>query len=82
VLAFTPDVESAIRWFHWTHTLIVIPMVGVRYQRTSWPQDGGAGEQDAWLTRALEHLCDVHNDILAEQRPKDRPRKPHGKKKS
>jgi hypothetical protein len=70
VLHFTPEVESALRWFHWTHTLTLIPMVGVRYVRTSWPAAGGAGEQDAWLTSALDVLCDVHNDILIEQGPK------------
>lgn len=70
MLALTPAVESAIRWFHWTHTLTIIPMVGARYVQTSWPVTGGIGEQDAWLTAALTHLCAVHNDILAERTPK------------
>jgi hypothetical protein len=67
VRAFTPDVESALRWFHWTHTLVIVPLVGPMYQRQSWPAEGGAGDQDAWLTAALTQLCDVHNDILAER---------------
>jgi hypothetical protein len=69
VLALTPDVESALRWFHWTHTLTLVPMFGGRYERTAWPADGGVGDQDAWLTAALSHLRDVHNDILEERRP-------------
>jgi hypothetical protein len=60
-------VESAVRWFHWTHALVIVPLVGPMYERRSWPAGGNAGEQDAWLTSALDHLCAVHNDILAER---------------
>ena len=67
VRAFTPEVESALRWFHWTHALTLIPMVGARYERVSWPTaGGGAGEQDAWLTQALVYLRSVHNAMLRE----------------
>ncbi len=44
----------------------MVPMMGARYERVSWPRAGGAGEQDAWLTGALEWLCDVHNAMLHE----------------
>jgi hypothetical protein len=66
VRAFTPDVESALRWFAWTHAVVVVPMVGARYARVSWPHAGGAGDQDAWLTDALEYLRLVHDAMLRE----------------
>jgi hypothetical protein len=66
VRALTGQVESALRWFFWTHALVVVPMAGAMYQRESWPAAGGAGDQDAWLTQALEWLRDVHNAMLRE----------------
>jgi hypothetical protein len=30
----------------------------------SWPHAGGAGDQDAWLTDALEYLRLVHDAML------------------
>ncbi len=65
--ALTPTVESALRWFHWTHQVVVIPMGGARYERASWPRRGGAGEQDARLTQMLTHLRDVFNAMLREE---------------
>ncbi len=46
--------------------MVLIPFVGARYERVSWPTNGGAGEQDAWLTQALEYLRSVHNALLRE----------------
>jgi hypothetical protein len=76
VLAFTSGVESALRWFDWTHALQVIPFVGARYERVSWPAAGGAGDQDAWLTQALGHLRAVYNAILREDVKRDRAARP------
>jgi hypothetical protein len=66
VRAFTPEVESVLRWFEWTHAVVLVPMVGARYERVSWPTRGGAGDQDAWLTQALDYLRVVHNTLLRE----------------
>lgn len=40
---------------------------GLLYQRQCWPQAGGAGEQDARLTEALEWLRAVFNTMLREE---------------
>lgn len=66
IRALTGEVESALRWFFWTHAIVLVPMVGAIYQRQCWPTAGGAGEQDAWLTQALDYLCDVHNAMMRE----------------
>jgi hypothetical protein len=66
VLAFTPDVESALRWFQWTYALTVVPMGVARYERVAWPRPGGAGRQDAWLTAALDYLRLVYNAMVRE----------------
>lgn len=68
--ALTPDVESVLRWFTWTYRIEAIPFVGPRWVRESWPEDGGAGAQDAWLTRALEMVADTCNARLMEQQRK------------
>lgn len=76
--ALTPDVESALRWFEWTHALVIVPMVGARYERNSWPAAGGAGDQEAWLTQALTWLRRVYNAMLREEiaRTSTRPKEP------
>ncbi|HWK09906.1 MAG TPA: hypothetical protein VNR64_07640 [Vicinamibacterales bacterium] len=49
---------------------MIVPLVGARYERVSWPASGGAGDQDAWLTQALEHLRLGHNAMLREHQPR------------
>lgn len=63
----TGALESVLRWFHWTYRLEIIPMVGGQWVRAAWPEDGGAGVQDAWLTSALEIVAGVYNALLREQ---------------
>ncbi|OFW05646.1 MAG: hypothetical protein A3H96_11335 [Acidobacteria bacterium RIFCSPLOWO2_02_FULL_67_36] len=45
---------------------MIVPMVGPRFERVGWPAIGGAGEQDAWLTAAIECVRDVRNAVLYE----------------
>ena len=78
--AFTPEVESALRWFHWTHALVIVPMVGARYERVSLPRGAGAGNQDAKLTQALEYLRIVHNALLREAAARSRQQEPRTQK--
>jgi len=66
IRSLTPEVESVLRWFFLTHALVVIPMVGARYERVSWPAPGEAGAQDAWRTRALSIVCETENAMLME----------------
>jgi hypothetical protein len=54
--------------------VVIVPMVGARYERASWPAAGGAGDQDAWLTQALEHVQIVHNALLREAAKRTTPR--------
>lgn len=68
----TPDVKSVLRWFEWTYRIEVIPSVGARWVRDSWPEDGGAGGQDAWLTRALEIVAETSNARIREQMTKSK----------
>jgi hypothetical protein len=67
ILSLTPEVESVLRWFFLTHALVVIPMVGARYERVGWPEPGEAGAQDAWRTRALSIVCETENAMLMEE---------------
>jgi hypothetical protein len=69
VLAFTPEVESALRWFDATHE-IEIRDGRAWWRRTVLPGPGGLGEQDAKLMAALDLLRRVHNDMLT---PKTKP---------
>lgn len=62
VLAFTPAVESALRWFDATHELDT-GFGTVRWRRIGLPGAGALGEQDARLMEALDLLRDVHNDM-------------------
>ena len=82
VLAFTPAVESALRWFQWTYALTAIPMSAPRYERIAWPRPGGAGRQDAWLTAALDYLRLVFNAILREDVARHGKTAPAPKKRS
>jgi hypothetical protein len=67
VLAFTPDVETAIQWFAQTHDLQTADGV-VRWRRLSLPSAGGNGDQDARLMQQLQLLRRVGNDLLREER--------------
>lgn len=80
VLAFSPDVESALRWFFWTHAIVVVPFVGARYERVAWPRAGGAGEQDAWLTEACNVIRLTLNAVIAEQTERAKARAPKAPK--
>jgi hypothetical protein len=71
-------VESVLRQFWLTYTLQIIPMTGARYVRTSWPAPGSPGDQDAWLTRALDVVCQTEDRMLYEAQK--RTRKPDKKK--
>ena len=68
VLAFTPEVESALRWFDATHDV-----VQGRYQRMCFPRAGGYGDQDQWLMHALDVLRHIHNDLLGAALQKTSP---------
>lgn len=63
MLAFTPAVESALRWFDATHEIDAGFGVA-RWRRIGLPGAGALGEQDARLMEALDLLRDVHNDML------------------
>lgn len=69
MLAFTPDVESALRWFDATYERETLEP-GARWRRMDLPAPGGMGEQDAGLMDALDLLRRVHNDLV---RPKTKP---------
>lgn len=70
VLAFTPTVESALRWFEATHELVNADG-RFWWRRTLLPGPGSVGEQDARLMEALDLLLSVHNDLV---RPKGKPK--------
>jgi hypothetical protein len=61
VLAFTPAVESALRWFDATHE--PVPAEG-RWRRVALPGAGGIGDQDARLMDALDLLRRVQTDLM------------------
>ena len=61
----TPDVEDAIRWFYWTHTLDT-SFGSARWSLTQLPGPGAVGEQDARVWQTLEHLRGVANALLRE----------------
>lgn len=48
------------------------PMAPPHWERTTWPEDGGLADQDAWLVGALDYTRDVMNrlevDLLNEAR--------------
>lgn len=62
-MAFTPDVDDALRWFGWTHD-VEIGMGGARWRRVALPGPGGLGEQDARLMQTLDHLRHLANRLL------------------
>jgi hypothetical protein len=64
VLAFTPAVESALRWFDATHDLDV-GFGAARWRLTRLPGPGSLGEQDAALMAALDWLRQIHDDLVA-----------------
>ncbi len=65
MLTFTPDIEAAMAWFDATHRL-AIEDGRAQWIRTAFPRAGGAGEQDARLMAALEHLRLLHNTLTSE----------------
>lgn len=68
MLAFTPEVESVLRWFDTTHEVEVIGMSGlVRWRRTGLPGPGNIGEQDARLMAAIDFVRLIHDELV---RPK------------
>lgn len=66
IRSLTPEVESVRRWFGLTYGLVFPPMGVPRYQRVSWPAPGGPGDQDAWLTQALDAVCQTENAMIRE----------------
>lgn len=64
MLALTPDVESAMRWFRSTHR-IVATFGGAYWERWALPGPGSVGDQDAQLMEALELLLAIENELLA-----------------
>jgi hypothetical protein len=63
VLAFTPEVASALRWFDATHELTTDQTGRCWYRRTALPGAGGLAEQDPQLMDALDLLRRVHDDL-------------------
>ncbi len=63
VLAFTPAVESALRWFDATHEL-ELGLSAARWRLTGLPGPGSLGEQDARLMETLDYVRAVSNDLL------------------
>jgi hypothetical protein len=62
-LAFTPDVQSALRWFDATHELTNADG-RFWWRRTGLPGPGSMGEQDARLMEAIELLEAAHAAII------------------
>jgi hypothetical protein len=67
VLAFTPEIDSALRWFDATHELVTDATGRAWYRRTALPGAGGVGEQDAQLMDALDLLRRVHDDLVRKK---------------
>ena len=63
MLALTPEVESALRWFEATHELVNADG-RFWWRRTSLPGPGSVGEQDARLLGALDVLRQVYDDLM------------------
>lgn len=66
MLALTPAIEGALRWFDATHELEATPW-RVSWRRVGLPGPGSISEQDPKLMDALDALRDVHDDLV---RPK------------
>lgn len=66
MLVFTPEVNEVLRWFQLTHREQHDGFGPPRWVRTEWLHPGAAGEQDARLTSALEHVCRVMNEVAGE----------------
>lgn len=77
VLAFTPTVSSALRWFDATHELVNADG-RFWWRRTALPGPGSLGEQDSRLLEALEVLRGVHNDLVKRPTKKAIPDQSHG----
>lgn len=67
MLVFTPEVESALRWFDATHEIESVEGRLV-YRRVGFPGPGSISEQDPLLIEALDWLRTVHNDLVKPKR--------------
>lgn len=63
VLAFTPEVEEAHRWFFATHE-----RTEQGWRRTALPEAGGYGDQDSLRMSMIECVQGVLNERLASER--------------
>jgi hypothetical protein len=63
VLAFSPTVERALRWFDATHE-IERRDGAVWWRRCGLPGPGAVSEQDPQLMAAMDLLREVHDDLL------------------
>lgn len=69
ILAFTPEVKSALRWFDSTHELVET-MNGPRYERLCFAGPGHLGDQDYRLLTALDYLRFIHNELVTKPKGK------------
>lgn len=65
MLAFTPQVNEVLRWFQATHRQEFGGGV-TRWVLVQQPHGGAAGDQDARLMAALEHVRVVMNDLARD----------------
>jgi hypothetical protein len=65
VLAFTPEVETALQWFHLTHQQVFHDGWS-SWTRTALPHAGGVGEQEAKLMHILEYIRRLYNELAVE----------------
>ena len=70
MLSLTPDVEHVLRWFEITHELEISGFGSARWRRIGLPDPGNVGEQDAWLSDALEYVRRIADDTLRLSEPK------------
>jgi hypothetical protein len=62
-LWFTPEIDEALEWFQWTHTVTEHGWV-----RAALPRAGGLAEQDALLMSLLDAMRATANALFAERR--------------
>lgn len=67
VLAYTVEVREWLYWFQRCYSVRAYGLGGVTCERVCWPAAGGAGDQDARLVMALEHMAGVLSRVIAEQ---------------
>lgn len=71
VLAFTPEVEGALRWFDATHELTSADGQ-LWWRRIGLPGPGSVGDQNARLMEALDLLQQVHLELVRPERRAER----------